>query len=874
MRQTHLFLLIVLTLFYPMQLVSQCTMQYVGPDDKNQASYYKAIDVDMATNSAGIPYLVFSDEEKDFKLTVRKFENNTWTTVGNAGFTPWPAGYPSITIDAGGVPYIAYSESTNQQLYVKKFNGTSWVNVGIIPSNFSGTFPKIKIGPGGIPYVSYRDQYTQKMTVIKLTGSTWTTVGNSSFSGPLSGVIPSDMVIDPLGQIYVVYADGNSGNKATVMTYTSGTWSVLGNAGLTPSAIYRCTITLGAGNNLPYIASVSLSQNPQIETLQFNGNNWITIGTPLPCQTVLSNKFVDLVVDNTNAVFVAGSISPVVTYSGNTWVQVGPNFATQITEYGNLIKTVSGDLLLSGSSLGNMKKATLLKYNGTTWTVQAPGFPGISDGQASYSSIAVDTIADIPYIAYADHAYNDYLCVKKYINNTWVDVGPPGFTGFKCDFISIVFDPKRTPHVVFNENSGPSGINVRVMKFNGTSWVNVGNPVHGFNPSLVFDHIGVPYIGFQDYWNNPLSNASVMKLNGTNWTYVGNPVLSAGNASSPQMTIDSNDTLYVAYYDLPNNGITVKKYTGTNWVDIGTPGSIQGLFPSIALSSNGTPYISFINASTSKLSVMTYSNATWTSIGGLFSVSSTANFPCIKLDNHNTPYVSFLDIDFNSPYRAKAALIKYDFNTALWNRIGLSEFSSGETRFNTLALGKNNTPYITFCETGVFVVKNSVNGQASVSPSVSICPGNPVNFNASGGNTYQWTGPNGYTSTQATPAIASASVSNSGTYSVSISYPGCSTQTLTTNLSVLSCIGVSENNKDAFNLSIYPNPAHHVINIVSEEDIKGILSIYALNGDCIYKTDINGKSTNVNTEDWPKGVYVLTIRSTNDTPFIRKLVLH
>ena len=49
-----------------------------------------------------------------------------------------------------------------------------------------------------------------------------------------------------------------------------------------------------------------------------------------------------------------------------------------------------------------------------------------------------------------------------------------------------------------------------------------------------------------------------------------------------------------------------------------------------------------------------------------------------------------------------------------------------------------------------------------------ICAGTTLNLTASGGTSYAWTGPNGFTSTDQNPSILNALVTNSGTYSVTV----------------------------------------------------------------------------------------------------------
>ncbi len=67
-----------------------------------------------------------------------------------------------------------------------------------------------------------------------------------------------------------------------------------------------------------------------------------------------------------------------------------------------------------------------------------------------------------------------------------------------------------------------------------------------------------------------------------------------------------------------------------------------------------------------------------------------------------------------------------------------------------------------------------------------VCTGNPINLMAGtvDGATYSWTGPNGFSSTQQNPVIASAIVAAGGTYSVTSKKNGCTSVAGTTNVTV------------------------------------------------------------------------------------------
>jgi hypothetical protein len=56
----------------------------------------------------------------------------------------------------------------------------------------------------------------------------------------------------------------------------------------------------------------------------------------------------------------------------------------------------------------------------------------------------------------------------------------------------------------------------------------------------------------------------------------------------------------------------------------------------------------------------------------------------------------------------------------------------------------------------------------SISSNSGICAGQTLQLNASGGTAFQWSGPNGFTSTQQNPSIPSATTAATGTYTVTV----------------------------------------------------------------------------------------------------------
>jgi hypothetical protein len=102
------------------------------------------------------------------------------------------------------------------------------------------------------------------------------------------------------------------------------------------------------------------------------------------------------------------------------------------------------------------------------------------------------------------------------------------------------------------------------MKFDGTSWVNVGNA--GFSDfivnytSLAFNSSGEPCVAFEDYGNS--AKATVMKFDGTSWVNLGIAGFSADTVLYTSLAFNPSGEPYVAYMDGGNNNkATVMEYT-------------------------------------------------------------------------------------------------------------------------------------------------------------------------------------------------------------------------------------------------------------------------------------------------------------------------
>jgi len=86
------------------------------------------------------------------------------------------------------------------------------------------------------------------------------------------------------------------------------------------------------------------------------------------------------------------------------------------------------------------------------------------------------------------------------------------------------------------------------------------------------------------------------------------------------------------------------------------------------------------------------------------------------------------------------------------------------------------------------VVVNALPAAPSASSNSPVCAGATINLSTPliSGATYNWTGPNSFTSTLQNPAITNASSANAGTYSVTVTVGGCTSPAVNTTVSLSS----------------------------------------------------------------------------------------
>jgi hypothetical protein len=301
----------------------------------------------------------------------------------------------------------------------------------------------------------------------------------------------------------------------------------------------------------------------------------------------------------------------VMKFNGTNWVSIGtPGFTTNFAHHSDFTFGGGDTLYFSyadGSSSA-MSRGAVMMYNGTTWSSIGSL---ITTGECQYSSLAVADNGTL-YLGMIDNGVpNGAMVVKKYDGGTsWSNVGAsPISTASGAAYADFALDKFDTPYVVYQDKSEAPG-KVRVKKYDGTNWVNVGDPLlattgPGAGPAMdiyiAFDINNKPYVSYSHTFQGP-PRISVERFNGTTWELVGPAQFSSGQFETSLFSSLAlpKDAPYVAYQ---HGGLgmkaSVKKYNTLTsaWENVGTPAVSDDVsaFTSIAVDGNSNVYVAYFD---------------------------------------------------------------------------------------------------------------------------------------------------------------------------------------------------------------------------------------------------------------------------------------
>ncbi len=677
---------------------------FFHPTSNRAFSGYKYI-TQISTNVFQVDLGDLGSQSYSFQFTVGA--NNkliNWTPVGATPALP-SSGF--MTADDPGFSCPGYPDTTRNYkstLYNNTFDPVTQTfymhyGYGVGSTGQNGFSRQV--------YEKYIFMPPPKITsVYPLTGTTGTKIaikgthlvnlfGKTAYSSNLTfGGAPPDSVISysdtsielllDNGASGTIKVENNFGADSVngfvynpVPVVTKPLWNNVGNLNLSTANSHEAAIAVNS-NNVPYV--VYSDSSSAIWLCKFEAGRWIKVGDKISDSTASHPK---IVIDQNN--------NPYVSYVDS-----------------------------ANNSLISMKM-----FDGTNWNII--GTLGFSSGYNGNYYIAMDSL--MPYVAsidtnlnYGVSSYGKYLLsILKYNGNKWDSVGSSILASIASPYCDIAIDKKKhIPYIIYRSadslmNSYYMALPVRVRKFDGIGWQNVGNyfvvdagtdlwgPLPYANKTtIVIDGQGNPIVSYSmDLYEDRQS--SFIFVNG-DWKLLGNFSFSNCHAYEGSIIIDNKNKPYVLFQDYSYNkqGSVMQLDTVLNkWNYAGARGfaafdSASFSRQSLAIDSADNPIIAFVNKDLgNSISVMSLGNKL--QVNGRVITASQKALPSANM-NISGDYTSYTKTDSNGNYTVP--LIQtgdYTFNPTKNNDInktnGITTLDMALVQSHVLGKNMLKSPY-------------------------------------------------------------------------------------------------------------------------------------------------------------------------------------
>lgn len=309
----------------------------------------------LVVDHNGTIYMSYSDYADTDIEQILKYDGTSWTNITGPLHIYGQFKDP-LALDNSNNLYIAYTSDTNNKVSVAKYNGNSWATVGQSDfTNRANGYFSLAVDNSNKVYVAYADYSNgSRVTVMKYDGN-WTMVG-SPLDTSGDDVIP--IAIDNNGTPYVaysIYGPGVSG-EGVMMKYNGTNWTKVGGTNFAAATAFYCAMQIDANNN-PYVVYDDIPSNSEAVVKEYNGTTWITLGNTNAYQSF----YPCIVIDGTTP-YIATAASTDTAFSGNS------NAPTVVMRYGyptSISNITASDLKVSLSPNPATDEVTI-NYNTQT----------------------------------------------------------------------------------------------------------------------------------------------------------------------------------------------------------------------------------------------------------------------------------------------------------------------------------------------------------------------------------------------------------------------------------------------------------------------------------------------------------------------------
>jgi hypothetical protein len=462
----------------------------------------------------------------------------------------------------------------------------------------------------------------------------WTQIGsdiNGEAAGNNSGhsvALSSDGTVMAIGAIY---NGGNGIESGHVRVYknVNNVWTKIGSDidGESAYDYSGWSVALSSDGTIVAIGAkfndgtsgVNTDQRGHVRVYKNVNNVWTKIGSDIDGEAAGNQSGYSVALSDDGTIVAIGAINNsgvngsssghvrVLKYNGSSWNQLGSDIDGEASGSGfGYSVTLSSDGTIvaigaiyndgaSGVSTDQRGHVRVLKYNGTSWSQLGSDIDGEAAGDYSGHSVALSSDGTIVAIGAIYNGGNGiqsgHVRVYKYSSSSWSKLGSDidGEAAYDYSGWSVALSSDGTIVAIGAKfNDGTSGVStnqrghVRVLKYSGTSWSQLGSDIDGtvtneesgssvsLNSDGTIVAIGAP-------------NVSSGKVRVYNYkTTPATPSISSVTVSETTATINftqsSNGTAAVTSYKYATstNGTTYGSYVTSNWAS-GTSFTVTNL---------------------------------------------------------------------------------------------------------------------------------------------------------------------------------------------------------------------------------------------------------------------------------------------------------
>lgn len=290
-----------------------------------------------------------SETPDEFVVTIGRLTAPEWVTVSTTGLAERTANPRLALHPTTNAPYVVYRiantdapTTADRKIAAAYLDGETWKHLG--PTTGFSTNRVDVVGMAidndGVIYAAYKDYdpdgtFEQAATVLKYSSNTWSVVGSRQFNehrvNHLSVAVGDDK--QPVIGYVLARADGGLLNRAPhAMQWTNNSWTSRPIPGIS-TAFFARTFTGNDGK--VYYVSMDMTPGTALRRptlLQLNNGTWQPVGNPLitPHEDVYGAMVIDGAVAEDGTAYLvfqsqpnADKTSYVMRYTGTSWEQIG-----------------------------------------------------------------------------------------------------------------------------------------------------------------------------------------------------------------------------------------------------------------------------------------------------------------------------------------------------------------------------------------------------------------------------------------------------------------------------------------------------------------------------------------------------------------------